>query len=191
MIKVGGHSGSFIIKVIIAILLMGLAGIVKDAKAGRIIDIIDCLKESLLAICIFLPLAIWFSIMSERTIIFADAGITIKYLCFKKTYEWGQYVTIHHEMYDDIKSDFWAYDEGIFFSLYPYRRKRGRSPHIYCLWTHPWSSICVTFLNNDQPRYWGKGKKPVPKAAYHVDKRLFTEQLGAWGILFTEGGKVL
>ena len=65
--------------------------------------------------------------------------------------------------------------------MYPYKqRKKGRAPFVHSMYTHPWGSFAITFIENRDPKWWRKTGKTMP--AYTVDKAEFIAKLQEWNV---------
>lgn len=137
-----------------------------DVLSAAVIGVIGA---TLICICILEMIAFC------RTLEMSQDGCTISFLVFRRSYKWKNFAIKRVEDYGKCRISDRVYNEGIFFSLYPWKKPKWVSAGYYMI-RHPWSCFAIHFKSNK--RIYVRGHADT----YEVDRRFFIERMKEWGI---------
>ena len=116
-----------------------------------------------------------------RTIALHKEGITVSFLCFKKTYKWSELKTkryVDNRAFYPYPHGSFYYAKGVEFSYKKIKRAPRKESYNYCLYHHPFSLIFI---------YFETDKLPQPQhrtlLVNTVKQEEFAEKMAEWGVV--------
>jgi hypothetical protein len=119
---------------------------------------------------------------------YSEKGCTIHLLWRKKFYSWDQ---ISSRYLDDFTGTHFRFhehefNEGIFFSIYPYKRKKWLGIEAYCVFSHPFTHFYVLFPTKRMLEFEKERKDLELLTPNLVDREKFLSLLAQWGVTLTD-----
>jgi hypothetical protein len=118
----------------------------------------------------------------------ATEGCLIRLLGHQKFYSWDQ---ITARYLDDFKGTYFLahqtpFEEGIVFSIHPYKRPKWLGIETYCLFTYPFTTFFVLFPTELIMEIEKKKRKTEIYTPNLADREKFLSLLDSWGVTLTD-----
>jgi hypothetical protein len=140
---------------------------------------------------IFTPLIIHLTVLilyGLQKYEYSEKGCTIHLLWRKRFYSWDQ---ISSRYLDDFTGTYfrfhqYEFNEGIFFSIHPYKRPKWLAIEPYCVFSHPFTNFYVLFPTRRMLEFEKERKDLELLTPNLADREKFLSLLDSWGVTLTD-----